>query len=128
MRGKLFAKQGLPRAHRLTVWKATTLSKFVFHSATCGTMTVDNWKNVEATYRQGLRCIHAETKYTQLKYGTRNNFGVGQDVQAATIQQVVSSRRLGLLKRALDSNSVWLLGFIIDQMHQEDGPKKYAKI
>ena len=87
-------------------------------------MTVDNWKKVDATYHQGLRCIHAETKYTQLKYGTRTNLGVRQDLQAATIQQVVSSRRLGLLKRVLDSSSAWLLGFIIDQW---DAPRGWTK-
>ena len=109
---------------RLTVWEATTPSKLVFHSATWGTMTVDNWKTIDATYYQGLRCIHAETKYTQLKYGTRTNLGVRQDLQAATIQQAVSSRRLGLLKRVLDSNSAWLLGLIIDQW---DAPRGWAK-
>ena len=64
LRGKLFAKTDLPRTHRLTVWKAVAMSKLIFHSATWGTMAVDNWKKIEATYHQGLRCIHAETKYT----------------------------------------------------------------
>ena len=69
-------------------------------------------------------CIHAETKYTQLKYGTRTNLGVRQDLRAVTAQQVVSSRRLGLLKRVLDSNAAWLLGIIIDQW---DAPKGWTK-
>ena len=87
-------------------------------------MKVDNWKKVDATYHQGLRCIHAETKYTQLQYGTRTNLGVRQDLRAATAQQVVSSRRLGLLKRVLDSNAAWLLGVIIDQW---DAPRGWTK-
>ena len=81
-----------------------------FHSATWGFLTVENWKTIEATYEQGLRCIHAETTYAQLKHRTRTNLGV----QVLTIHQAVSSRRLGLLKRVLDSNSEWLLGLIVD--------------
>ena len=87
-------------------------------------MTVDNWKKIEATYHQGLRCIHAETKYTQLKYGTRTNLAVRADLPVATIHQTVSSRRLGLLKRVLDSSSAWFLGLIEDQW---DAPKGWTK-
>ena len=90
-------------------------------------MTVDNWKRVEAAYHQGLRCIHAETKYTQLKYGTRTNLGVREDIQVTTIQQTVASRRLGLLKRILDSNSAWLLGLIIDQWDATKGWTKEVR-
>ena len=78
-------------------------------------MAVEIGRNIEATYHQGLRCIHAETKYTQLKYGSRTNLGVRQDLQALNIHHAISSRRLGLLKRVLDSNSEWLLGLIVDQ-------------
>ena len=42
LRRQLFAEKGLLRAHGLTIWKALTLSKLIFHSATWGTMTVDN--------------------------------------------------------------------------------------
>ena len=37
---------------------------------------------------------------------------------------IYSSRRLGLLKRVLDSNSAWLLGLIVDQW---DAPKGWTK-
>ena len=86
LRSKLFAQKGVPRKQRLIVWKAFVLSKLIFNSATLGTMAVDNRKKIEATYHQGLRCIHAETKYTQLKYGTRTNLGVRQDLQALDIR------------------------------------------
>ena len=36
LRSKLCARQGIPRKQRSTVWKATILSKLVFHSATWG--------------------------------------------------------------------------------------------
>ena len=87
-------------------------------------MTVDNRKKIEATYHQGLRCIHAETKYTQLKYGTRTNLGVRQDLQALDIHHTIYSRRLGLLKRVQDSNSEWLLGLIVDQW---EAPRGWTK-
>ena len=66
LRGQLFANTGLQRKDRLTGGKALTLSKLIYHSATWGILTIENWKNIEATYQQGLRCIHAETKYAQL--------------------------------------------------------------
>ena len=37
LRGKLFANTGLTRNDTLTMWKAFTLSKRIFHSATWGT-------------------------------------------------------------------------------------------
>ena len=100
------------------------LSKLNFHAATWGTISVDNRRKIEATDHQGLRCIHAETKYTQLKYGTRTNLGARQDLQALDIHHTISSRRLGLLKRLLDSNSEWFLGLIVDQW---DAPKGWTK-
>ena len=87
-------------------------------------MTVDNRKHIEVTYHQGLRCIHAETKYTQLKYGTRTNHGVRQDLQALYIHHTISPRRLGLFKKVLDSNSEWLLGLIVDQW---EAPRGWTK-
>ena len=90
-------------------------------------MTVDNRKNIEATYHQGLRCIHAETKYTQFKYGIRTNLGVRQDLQALDIHHAISSRRLGLLKTVLDSNSEWLLGLIVDQWEVPRGWTKEVR-
>ena len=44
-------------------------------------------------------------------------------MQVPTIHQAVSSRRLGLLKRVLDSNSEWLLGLIVDSW---DFPKGWT--
>ena len=84
-------------------------------------MTVDNGKRLESAYHQGLRCIHGETKYTQLQYGARTNLGVRQDLRALSIRQTVSSRRLGLLKRLLDSNPEWMLGLIIEQWNAPRG-------
>ena len=95
--------------------------QLIFHSATWGTMTVDNGKRLESAYHQGLRCIHGEAKYTQLQYGTRTNSGVRQDLRALSLRQIVSSRRLGLLKRFIDSNSEWMLGLIIDQWNAPRG-------
>ena len=86
-----------------------------FHSAIWGTLTVKQWKNIEATYQQGIRCIHAETKYAQLKHRIITNLGVRADLRIPTIHQTISSRRLGLLKRVLDSNSECVLGLMVDQ-------------
>jgi hypothetical protein len=124
LRRNMFAEKALPRTQRLTAWRALVQSKLIFHAATWGTMTVDNWKKIDTAYHQGLRCIHGETKYTQLKYGTQTKLGVRQDLRAPDIRQVVSTRRLGLLKRVLDSNSEWMLGLIVEQW---DSPRGWAR-
>ena len=72
-------------------------------------------------YQQGLRIIHGETNYVALQYGTRTNLGVRADLKAPTIQQYISTRRLGLLKRILDSNSEWLFGLIIASWDHQRG-------
>ena len=74
-----------------------------------------------------MRSIHGEIKYTQLKFGTRTNLGVRQDLRVPDIRQVVSSRRLGLLKRVLDSDSKWMLGLIVEQWDQPRGWAKEVK-
>ena len=84
-------------------------------------MTVDNGKRLESAYHQGLRCIHGETKYAQLQYGTMTNLGVRHDLRALSLRHIVSSRRLGLLKRVFDSNSEWMLGLIIEQWNAPRG-------
>ena len=56
-----------------------------------------------------------------MKFGTRTNLGIRQDLRVPDIHQVVSSRRLGLLKRVLDSNSEWMLGLILEQWDQPRG-------
>ena len=86
-------------------------------------MTVDNWKKVEATYHQGLRCIHAETNYTQLKYGTRTNLGLRQKLQAATIQQVVSSRRFVCFQEGVGQQFSLASGL----HHRPDAPRGWTK-
>ena len=45
--------------------------------------------------------------------------GVRADLKVPTIQQSISARRLGLLKRILDSNSEWLLGLIVASWDQQ---------
>ena len=70
-----------------------------------GTLTVELWKNIEATYQQAMGIIHGETKYVALQHGTRTKLVVRADLKVPTIQQSISARRLGLLKRILDSNS-----------------------
>ena len=86
---------------------------------------------IEATYQQGLRIIHGETKYVALQFGTRTNLGVRADLKVPTIQQSISARRLWLLKGILDSNSEWLLGLIVASWDQHRGwaieVQKYLK-
>ena len=103
------------------VWKALTFSKLVFHSATWGTRAVENMKIIEATYQQGLRTIHGETKYVAPKYGTTTNLGVGSDLKVPPIQQAISERRLGLPKKILVSDSDWLLGLTVASWDQQRG-------
>ena len=98
----------MPAKDKLTASNAFTFSKLIFHAAPWGTLAVDHWKKIEATYQQGLRIIHGETKYVAFQYRTRTNLRVRADLTAPTIQQLISARRLGLLKRILDSNSAWM--------------------
>ena len=76
------ANKGLPTKDRLTAWKAIIFSKSIFHAATWGTRTVETWTIIEATYQQGLRIIHGETKCVALQYGTRTNLGVRADLKS----------------------------------------------
>ena len=94
LRGKLFANKGLPRKDRLTAWKAFIFSKLIFHAATWGTLIVEHLKKIEATYQQGPRIIHGETKYVALQYGTRTNLGVRADLSAAILVQAPHRRCL----------------------------------
>ena len=121
LRRTLFANKGLQRQDRLTAWKAFILSKRIFDAATWGTLTVEHWKKIEATYQQGLRIIHGETKYVALQYGTRINLGIRADLKVRIIQQSISAIRLGLFKRILDSNSEWLLGLIMNAWDHQRG-------
>ena len=116
-----FANEWLPRKERLTAWKALTFSKSIFHAATWGTLTVDNLKIIGATHQQGLRIIHGSTNYVALQYGTRTNLGVRADLKVPTIQQSISARRLGLLKRHFDCHFEWLLGLIVASWDQYRG-------
>ena len=111
-RRKRAANKGIPTKDRLTVWKVLTFSKLTFHAATWGTLTMENWKIIEATHQQRLRIIHRETNYVAFKYGTKTNVGVRADLKVPPIQQSISER-LGLLKRIFDSKSEWLLGIIV---------------
>ena len=105
----LVSNKGIPTKDRLTVWKAIAFSKLTFHSASWG------------TYQQGPRIIHGETKYVAFKYGTGTNLGVKADLKVPPIQQSISERRIGLLKRILVSNSEWLLGLIEASWDQHRG-------
>ena len=61
-RNNIFGNKGLPQKDRLIAWKAFVFPKRVFHLATWGTPTVEIWKTLHATYHQGLRISHGETK------------------------------------------------------------------
>ena len=65
--------------------------------------------------------MHGQTKYVAFQYGIGTKFGVRVDLKVPTIQQSISARRLGLLKRNLDSHSEWQPGLIIASWEQQRG-------
>ena len=81
-------------------------------------MRIDTTK-LDATYHQGLRIIHGETKYVSLKYGTRTNLRVRADLQVFPFQQAISRRTFRLFKSILDIKSEWFLGLIIALWNQQ---------
>ena len=44
--------------------------------------------------------------------GTRTNFGVRADAKALPLDDLVATRRLGLVKRALDHAPPWFVGLL----------------
>ena len=76
-------------------------------------------ENTDTTFHQGLIITQGEPKYTMLICGATTDIGVIADLSVLPLQESATVRRLGLLKRMLDSKSAWLLGLIITSWDQQ---------
>ena len=121
LRKKVFANRGIPHRKRQTTWTAFSCSKLLFHASTWARMSSASWKAIDSKYHSGLRMVLARPK----AQGTRTNLGVRADAKALPLDDLVATRRLGLVKRALDHAPPWFIGLL---QATDRAPRSWTKL
>ena len=108
LKKKVFAKRDIPQSKRHTTWTALSCSRLLFHASTWGNISSMNWRAIDNRYHACLEMVLARPKV----HGALTKLGVRADAKALPLDDLVTTRRLGLLKRALDHAPHWFIGLI----------------
>ena len=121
LKKKVFANRDIPHSERHTTWTALSFSGLFFHASIRGRMSSTNWKAIDNRYRANPRMVLARPKVQ----GARTNLGVKADAKALPLDDFFTTRRLGLMKRALDSAPQCCIGLI---QATDRAPRSWAKL